>query len=147
MEVKQESTEQIILASLFINLKNCTVYSCLFHILAYRITHATRQMQYPAMKSPQNPKKRCKTRCFLSSLCTELYWQLLTVSLQFMITSPIANKSLILGTKSIIKVVLKYVRVQTCRGKVWNCLPQISTVAKHNIWPFPGPNVLNEKRL
>lgn len=44
MEVKQESTEQIILASLFINLKNCTMYSCLFHILAYRITHSTRQI-------------------------------------------------------------------------------------------------------
>lgn len=59
-----------------------------------------------------HPKKRCKTRCFLSSLCTELYWQLMAVSLQFIITSPIANKSLILGTKSIIKVVVKYVRVQ-----------------------------------
>lgn len=137
MEVKQESTEQIILASLFINLKNCTVYSCLFHILAYRITHATQQMQYPAMKSPQKALQDAMLFVF------SMYRTLLTVSLPFMITSPIANKSLILGTKSIIKVVLKYVRVQTCRGKVWNCLPQISTVAKHNIRPFPGPNVLN----
>ena len=117
---------------------------CVFLFIPYiSLSHNTCNATNAVPCNEITPKSvaRRDAFCLLYSLT------LLIVSLPFMITSPIANKSLILGTKSIIKVVLKYVRVQTCRGKIWNCLPQISTVAKHNIWPFPGPNVLNEKRL
>ena len=103
----------IILASLCINVKNCIMYSCSFHTLAYRITHAT--LQKTAVPCNEITLKSVASSDAFCLLCVP---NSSTFSLQFMITSPIANKSSrILGTKSIIKVVVKYVRVQTVAAR------------------------------